>query len=82
MNIGFITDTNILKKSNEELNRDSKFFNNANFFIEYIESLEKTSNQDKLIYFMPNIIIEELYYHKLRAFKIRYEALCKSYCVG
>lgn len=79
MNIGFITDTNILKKSNEELNRDSKFFNNANFFIEYVESLEKTSNQDKLIYFMPNIIIEELYYHKLRAFKIRYEALCKSY---
>lgn len=79
MNIGFITDTNILKKGKDELNRDSKFLNNANFFIEYIESLEKTSNNDKLIYFMPNIVIEELYYQKLRAFQIRYEALCKSY---
>lgn len=79
MNIGFITDTNILKKGKDELNRDSKFLNNTNFFIEYIESLEKTANKDKLIYFMPNIVIEELYYQKLRAFQIRYEALCKSY---
>ena len=75
MNIGFITDTNILKKGKDELNKDSKFLNNANFFIEYIESLEKTSSKDKLIYFMPNIIIEELYHQKLRFFQERYEAL-------
>ena len=31
MNIGFITDTNILKKGKDELNRDSKFLNNANW---------------------------------------------------
>ena len=79
MNIGFITDTNILKKGKDELNKDSKFLNNANFFIEYIESLEKTSSKDKLIYFMPNIIIEELYHQKLRFFQARYEALCKTY---
>ena len=79
MNIGFVTDTNILEKGKHELNTDKNFFNNTNFFIEYIESLEKTSCEDKLIYFMPNIIMDELYYRKLRAFQTRYESFCKSY---
>lgn len=79
MQIGFITDTNILNKSKEELNKDRKFLNNANFFIEYIESLENTSSQDKLIYFMPNIILEELYYQKLYMFNESYKRFCEKY---
>lgn len=79
MNIGFITDTNILKKNDRELNKDKSFLNNVDFFIEYIESLEKTSSDKKLVYFMPDIVIEELYYQKLNIFKTRYEALSENY---
>ena len=79
MKIGFITDTNILKKNIGELNKEEKFLNNIDFFIEYIESLEKTSSDKQLIYFMPSVVIEELYYQKLSAFNIRYDALKDTY---
>lgn len=79
MKIGFITDTNILKKNVGELNKEEKFLNNIDFFIEYVESLEKTSSDKQLIYFMPSVVIEELYYQKLSAFNIRYEALKDTY---
>ena len=79
MKIGFITDTNILKKNVGELNKEEKFLNNIDFFIEYIESLEKTSSDKQLIYFMPSVVIEELYYQKLSAFNIRYDALKDTY---
>lgn len=79
MNIGFVTDTNILKKREGELIKESKFFDNTNFFIDYIDSLEKTSCTDRLMYFMPNIIMEELYYQKLRAFNEIYASIYKNY---
>ena len=79
MKIGFITDTNILKKNVGELNKEEKFLNNIDFFIEYIESLEKTPSDKQLIYFMPYVVIEELYYQKLSAFNIRYDALKDTY---
>lgn len=79
MKIGFVTDTNILKKNIGELNKEEKFLNNIDFFIEYIESLEKTSSDKQLIYFMPSVVIEELYYQKLSAFNIRYDALKDTY---
>ena len=79
MNIGFITDTNIIKKNNNNLNKNNGFLDNMNFFIEYIESLKKTNSKNELIYFMPNIVMEELYYQKLRAFNKRYESLCNNF---
>ena len=79
MKIGFITDTNILKKSPEKLNKEKEYLNNIDFFVEYIESLEKTYSDKQLVYFMPSIIIEELYYQKLLVFKKRYDALKDSY---
>lgn len=79
MKIGFITDTNILKKNNEGLNKEERFLDNIDFFVEYIESLEKTSSNKELIYFMPTIIIEELYHQKLSTFNTRYKALKERY---
>lgn len=79
MKIGFITDTNIIRKKDGELNKEEKFLDNIDFFVEYIESLEKTASEKKLIYFMPNFVIEELYYQKLFTFNIRYKALKDSF---
>ena len=79
MKIGFITDTNILKETEKNLNEKNTFLNNVNFFVEYIESLKKTGTNKELIYFMPEIIIEELYYQKLRSFNARYEKFCENY---
>lgn len=79
MKIGFITDTNILKKNDEGLNKEERFLDNIDFFVEYIESLEKTSSNKELIYFMPTIIIEELYHQKLSTFNTRYKVLKERY---
>ena len=79
MKIGFITDTNILKKSESDLNKEKKFLNNIDFFIEYIESLEKTSSDKELIYFMPTIVVEELYQQKLATYEKRYKILKENY---
>jgi len=79
MKIGFITDTNIIRKKDGELNKEEKFLDNIDFFVEYIESLEKTASDKKLIYFMPNFVIEELYHQKLFTFNIRYKALKDSF---
>ena len=79
MKIGFVTDTNILKKNPGELNKEEKFLNNMDFFIEYIESLKKTSSDKELIYFMPTIVVEELYYQKLSTYETRYKILKENY---
>mgnify|MGYP003292029709 CR=1 FL=1 len=79
MKIGFVTDTNLLKKQEAELFNTRRFLNDTDFFIDYIQSLEKTASKNKLIYFMPEIVIEELYYQKVRAFEIQYETFCKKY---
>lgn len=79
MKIGFVTDTNILKKNPGELNKEEKFLNNMDFFIEYIESLKRTSSDKELIYFMPTIVVEELYYQKLSTYETRYKILKENY---
>ena len=64
MKIGFITDTNVLKKQEGELNRQESFLNNLDVFIEYINDLSESNIDKKMVYIMPNIILEELYYQK------------------
>lgn len=73
--IGFVTDTNILKKSYDELYSNSSTLDSTDIFIEYIDALNKTDSKCKLIYFMPELVIEELYSQKELAFSEQYEIL-------
>ena len=77
MKIGFITDTNILK--NKDMSKKNNFMSNMKIFCDYIESLEETRCKNKLIYYMPNIIIEELYHHKKFSFNEKYNILLEIY---
>lgn len=79
MKIGFIADTNFLKKDNITLVEHTNYLNNINYFINYIEDLEKSNCDSKLIYFMPEVILEELYFQRITAFKKVYEKFEEDY---
>lgn len=77
--IGFITDTNILKKKFDNLYKEKEYLNYIDFFLEYIDNLKKADNQTNLIYYMPTIILQELYYQKLEIFNNKYKKLCNDF---
>ena len=77
MKIGFVTDTNILK--NRDMSKKNNFLSSMKIFCDYIDSLQETRCKNKLIYFMPNIIIEELYHQKKFSFNEKYNMLLEIY---
>ena len=77
--IGFITDTNILKKNFDNLYKEKEYLNYIDFFLEYIDNLKKADNQTNLIYYMQTIILQELYYQKLEIFNNKYKKLCNDF---
>ena len=79
MKIGFITDTNVLKKQEGELNRQESFLNNLDVFIEYINDLSESNIDKKMVYIMPNIILEELYYQKKVVFDKRFSNMLEVF---
>ena len=79
MKIGFATDTNILKKNNQELYNEEKYLDNIDFFLDYIKISKKANRDKKLLYFMPRTIIEELYYQKKESFEKEYSSLEERY---
>lgn len=79
MKIGFITDINFLKKDNITIVEHTNYLDNINYFESYIEDLKKSSCDSKLIYFMPEVILEELYFQRITAFKKAYEKFEDKY---
>lgn len=77
--IGFATDTNLLKKSKEELYSSNTLLDSTDIFIEYIEALNKGTSKNKLIYFMPRLIIEELFIQKKHTFNKQYNSLKEKF---
>ena len=79
MTIGFVTDTNILKLNDDKLFLNDNFLKGIDFYVEYINDLKKSKKSEKLIYFMPEIIIEELSNQKIEKFNIRYDSFEQKY---
>ena len=79
MKIGFVTDTNLLKKSQDSLYKDKKVLDTADIFIDYVKALNETDSKNKLIYIMPNIVLEELCEQKISAYNESYLAFTKKY---
>lgn len=78
MKIGFVTDTNFLHKSNELYNKNEAL-SCVEIFVDYIDSLKKAESKHELIYYMPEIVIEELLAQKRRAFNESYNNLIERY---
>ena len=87
MKIGFITDTNILTKQLKNNKKDEdiglwsekKFLDKMDFFVNYIEDIEKLNNQVTLVYLMPETIIKELECQKIKAYNKAYKNFKKTY---
>lgn len=77
--IGFATDTNLLKKSTGDLYSSKTVLDSTDIFVEYIEALNKTESKVKLLYFMPELIIEELFSQKKISFDEQYDVLKKKF---
>ena len=83
MKIGFATDTNILKKQN--LYENEKTLDVIDIYAEYIESLKNIKSKNELVYYMPEIVVEELLMQKELAFNETYKNFEKKYkknCYG
>ena len=77
MKIGFVTDTNILKKKN--LYDCEKILDVTDIYVEYIEALKNIKYKHELIYYMPEIVLEELLIQKEFAFNETYKAFEQKY---
>lgn len=77
MKIGFVADTNILKKQN--LYDCEKILDVTDIYTEYIEALKKIKYKHELIYYMPEIVLEELLIQKEFAFNETYEVFEQKY---
>ena len=77
--IGFDTDKNLLKKTKEELYSSNTLLDSTDIFIEYIDALNKGASKNQLIYFMPRLIIEELFSQKRSAFNEQYNSLKEKF---
>lgn len=75
--IGFATDTNILKKQN--LHEDEKTLDVTDIYTEYIEALKNIKSKNELVYYMPEIVVEELLMQKEFAFNETYKVFEKKY---
>ena len=77
MRIGFATDTNILKKKN--IYEGEKTLDVTDIYIEYIEALRNIKSKKELVYYMPEIVVEELLAQKEIAFNDTYKNFEKKY---
>ena len=78
MKIGFVTDTNIIRKSDDELSK-GMILDTTDIFIEYIEVLKKRDPNHTLVYFMPELVLKELFAQKSAFFKKQLADLNKIY---
>lgn len=79
MKIGFVTDTNFLKKKDEKLIKHTNYLDYIDKFLNYIKDSEKYDNNSKLVYFMPEIILEELYCQRITIFSKEYAKFKEQY---
>ena len=80
MNIGFTTDTNMLKKMQNDLYNEDTIFDSLEIFTDYTKSLNNhTSSKDKLWYYLPEIVIKELIQQKVIAYNDRFDSLIEQY---
>ena len=68
MKIGFATDTNLLKK--QDLHDCKEILDATDIYTEYIKALKNIESRKELIYYMPEIVVEELLMQKENAFNI------------
>ena len=78
MKIGFVTDTNIIRKDDDKLS-EGMILDTTDIFIEYIDALKKIDTNHTLIYFMPDFILQELFEQKKDFFQKNLEELNKIY---
>ena len=71
MKIGFATDTNILRKN--KLSECQKILDATDIYTEYIETLKKVKSKHELIYYMPEIVVDELLMQKEFSFNQAYK---------
>ena len=71
MKIGFATDTNILRKN--KLSECQKILDATDIYTEYIEALKKVKSKHELIYYMPEIVVDELLMQKEFSFNQAYK---------
>lgn len=71
MKIGFATDTNILRKN--KLSDCQKILDVTDMYTDYIESLNKIKSSHELIYYMPEIVVDELLIQKEFSFNQAYK---------
>lgn len=71
MKIGFATDTNILRKNN--LSDCQRTLDVTDMYTDYIESLNKIKSSHELIYYMPEIVVDELLMQKEFSFNQSYK---------
>lgn len=71
MKIGFATDTNILRKN--KLSECQKILDAADIYTEYIETLNKVKSKHELVYYMPEIVVDELLMQKEFLFNQSYK---------
>lgn len=79
MNIGFCTDTNILKINSGALHKSENIFKGIDFYIDYINDLSKTNSNKQLIYYMPRYVLDELITQKVLIYNMRYENFKNTY---
>ncbi len=77
MKIGFATDTNILKKKN--LSDYKKILDVTDIYTEYIDALNKIKSEHELIYYMPEIVVDELLMQKEFSFNQTYKSFQEKY---
>ena len=77
MKIGFATDTNLLKK--QDLHDCKEILDATDIYTEYIKALKNIESRKELIYYMPEIVVEELLMQKENAFNEMYKNFEKKY---
>lgn len=71
MKIGFATDTKILRKN--KLSECQKILDATDIYTEYIETLNKIKSKHELVYYMPEIVADELLIQKEFSFNQSYK---------
>lgn len=77
MKIGFATDTNILRKN--KLSECQRILDATDIYTEYIEALNKVKSKHELVYYMPEIVVDELLMQKEISFNQAYKSFEDRY---
>lgn len=79
MKIGFTTDTNMFDITSSRKENGKSFLSDMDYFLEYIDFLNATGSKYTMCYYMPEIVLEELYKHKIDLFKESYKSFVEKY---